>query len=122
MEDSACSHHACVWGSCRAGCLLGEAPEAHGLPRLLPASPRVGGGSRLVPHPPPCFLSEVSWGMVPGLGVAVAEPPGVGFGGDGGSAAPQRHSEALVAPSSPLGSAGGEAAFLHTPVVHRWVV
>lgn len=60
---------------------------------------------------------------MPGPGaVAVAEPPKVESGEGGGSVGHQRHPAVSVAPSSHPGSAGGEAAFLHTLGVHRWVV
>lgn len=82
----------------------------------------MGGGSQLAPHPPPCSLSEVSWGKVPGPGAAEAGPPGVESGGGGGSVGLRRHPAVPVAPSSHPGSAGGEEASLHTLGVQRWVV
>lgn len=104
------------------GCLLWEAQGAHELHLLWPAGPRVGGGSQLAPHPPPCSLSEVKWDKVPGAGAAAAGPLGVESGGGGGSVVLRKHPAAPVAPNSHPGSSGGEAASLHTLGVRHWVV
>lgn len=82
----------------------------------------MGGGSQPAPHPPPCSLSGVSWGKVPGPGAAVAGPQGVESGGGGGSVGLQTNPAVPAALSSHLGSAGGAATSLHTLGVRRWVV
>lgn len=82
----------------------------------------MGDDSQLEPRPPPCSLSVVSLGKVPGAGAAVAGPPGVESGGGDGSVGLRRHPAVSAAPSSRPGSAGGEAASLRTLGVHRWAV
>lgn len=102
------------------GCLPWGAPGAHYLRLPLPAVRRAGGGSPLGSHPPPCSQSEVSSGKAAGWGAAGTGCLGGVSGGDGGNADPQGKLEADL--NFHPGSAGAEAAFLHTLGVHRWVV
>lgn len=95
------------------------APGAHYLHPPLSAVRRAGGGRPLVSRPPPCSQSAVSSGKVAGPGAGATECLGGVSGGDGGNADPRGNLGVDL--SFHPGSAGAEAAFLHTPGGHHWV-